>query len=303
VAQVPPPPAPPTTLEPDVLVRLPTWDVLQETTARLLFMAVRWVRCLVPFQTLSKSDQQLLLQVSVLHDIRLRRSKEWILIQESWKELFLLNFAQWSVPWDLSALLESQLVRDRIPNDPTTTLEMKTIQEILCRFRQISPDSSEVGCMKAVTLFSPGKLLWTKLCLLFFNAIFTIHLETASLCDVQPVEMLQDQAQCILSDHVRLRYPRQPTRFGRLLLLLPSLRAIRQKTIELLFFKETIGSVPISRLLGDMYQMEKYGEAEKTNWFGQNCSRSHKYIWCIDSVWEIFWMKKSRCMMVKKNHK
>lgn len=52
---------------------------------------------------------------------------------------------------------------------------------------------------------------------------------------------LQDQAQCILSDHVRLRYPRQQTRFGRLLLLLPSLRAIRKTTVEQLFFKETIG--------------------------------------------------------------
>lgn len=59
---LPPPPVTPhvSPLE----VRLPTWEVLQETTARLLFMAVRWVRCLVPFQTLSKNDQQLLLQVS-----------------------------------------------------------------------------------------------------------------------------------------------------------------------------------------------------------------------------------------------
>lgn len=47
-------------------MRLPTWEVLQETTARLLFMAVRWVRCLIPFQTLSKNDQQLLLQVSII---------------------------------------------------------------------------------------------------------------------------------------------------------------------------------------------------------------------------------------------
>lgn len=47
-------------------VRLPTWEVLQETSARLLFMAVRWVRCLVPFQTLSKNDQQLLLQVKCI---------------------------------------------------------------------------------------------------------------------------------------------------------------------------------------------------------------------------------------------
>lgn len=113
---------------------------------------------------------------------------------------------------------------------------MKTIQEILCRFRQISPDNNEIGFMKAVILYTP---------------------ETPTLCDVQSVEMLQDQAQCILSDHVRIRYPRQPTRFGRLLLLLPLLRTIRPTTIELLFFKETIGNVPIARLLGDMYQNEK----------------------------------------------
>ncbi|XP_055638609.1 protein dissatisfaction isoform X2 [Toxorhynchites rutilus septentrionalis] len=226
---VPPPQPPPPliphseTLPPDSPgLRLPTWEVLQETTARLLFMSVRWVRCLIPFQTLSKTDQHLLLQ-------------------ESWKELFLLNFAQWSVPWDLSALLESPQVRDRLPQDPATQMEMKTMQEILCRFRQISPDLSELGCMKAVILFSP---------------------ETSELCDVQPVEMLQDQAQCVLSEHVRVRYPRQPTRFGRLLLLLPLLRTIRSTTIETLFFKETIGTVPISRLLIDMYQMEKYTELE-----------------------------------------
>jgi nuclear receptor subfamily 2 group A len=102
-------------------------------------MAVRWVRCLVPFQTLSKTDQQLLLQ-------------------ESWKELFLLNFAQWSVPWDLATLFDSPQVRERIPDDTATCVEMKTVQEILCRFRQLSPDSSEVGCMKAVILFSPGEM-------------------------------------------------------------------------------------------------------------------------------------------------
>ena len=34
-----------------------TWETLQETAARLLFMAVRWAKCLAPFQTLSSSDQ------------------------------------------------------------------------------------------------------------------------------------------------------------------------------------------------------------------------------------------------------
>nr|XP_018897037.1 PREDICTED: nuclear receptor subfamily 2 group E member 1-like isoform X2 [Bemisia tabaci] len=196
----------------------PSWEVLQETTARLLFMAVRWVRCLAPFQTLSKRDQLLLLQ-------------------ESWKELFLLHLAQWSIPWDLSPLFNSEKARERLPkDDKVVNNEIKAIQEILARFRQLSPDGSECGCIKAVILFTP---------------------ETPGLVDAQPVEMLQDQAQCILGDYVRGRYSRQPTRFGRLLLMLPSLRSIRQCTVEQLFFKETIGDIPIQRLLGDMYTMEK----------------------------------------------
>lgn len=140
------------------------------------------------------------------------------------------------MPCDLGTLLDSPLVRDRLPHDPLTCSELKTMQEILCRFRQIAPDGVELNYMKSVTLFSPG---------------------TLALRDVRPIEMLQDQAQCVLSDHVRLRYPRQPTRFGRLLLLLPSLRSIRKATIETLFFKETIGSVPIARLLRNMYHAEK----------------------------------------------
>lgn len=81
--------------------------------------------------------------------------------------------------------------------------------------------------------------------------------ETIGLCDVHPVEMLQDQAQCVLGDYVRHKYSRQPTRFGRLLLLIPSLRAVTAATVEKLFFKETIGNIPIERILGDMYNMEK----------------------------------------------
>jgi len=33
-------------------------------------------------------------------------------------------------------------------------------QEIMGRFRQLSPDGSECGCMKAVILFTPGELLY-----------------------------------------------------------------------------------------------------------------------------------------------
>ncbi|XP_037881851.1 photoreceptor-specific nuclear receptor [Glossina fuscipes] len=214
--------------------RLISWEMLQETTARLLFMAVRWVKCLMPFQTLSRNDQVLLLQ-------------------GSWKELFLLNLAQWITPLDLTPIFDSTLIKERLPQDGTTDNEIKTIQEILLRFRQLIPDGSEVGCMKAIVLFTP---------------------DIQGLSDIQPVEMLQDQAQCILSDHVRLRYPRQQaTRYGRLLWLLPTLRSIRTSTIESLFFKETIGNVPISRLLKDMYIMEP---ATATVATGQTAQQAEK---------------------------
>ena len=35
----------------------PNWETLQEATARLLFMAIKWVKCLAPFQSLTLSDQ------------------------------------------------------------------------------------------------------------------------------------------------------------------------------------------------------------------------------------------------------
>lgn len=82
-----------------------------------------------------------------------------LLLQESWKELFLLHLAQWSIPWDLSPLLNSDKAHERLPaDDMKINNEMKIIQEILARFRQLSPDGSECGCMKAVILFTPGKL-------------------------------------------------------------------------------------------------------------------------------------------------
>ncbi|XP_078474008.1 nuclear receptor subfamily 2 group E member 1 [Lampetra planeri] len=68
------------------------------------------------------------------------------------------------------------------------------------------------------------------------------------------VAALQDEAQLTLSSYIHNRYPGEPCRFGKLLLTLPSLRAISSATIEGVFFRRTIGSVPIARLVADMYK-------------------------------------------------
>ncbi|CAG2111245.1 unnamed protein product, partial [Medioppia subpectinata] len=201
------------------------WDSVHEVTARLLFMVIRWVKCLPTYRTLTKNDQITLLE-------------------DSWKDLFLLNMAQWSVTLDLvsplpgaPAYLTRAITNFKATDCPNMAADIQYIQEIMRRFRQLSPDGTECSCLKAIVLFKP---------------------ETIGLCDVQPVEMLQDQAQCILGDYVRHKYPRQPTRFGRLLLLMPCLRAIAANNVEKLFFKETIGEIPVEKLLGDMYHMEKF---------------------------------------------
>lgn len=82
---------------------------------------------------------------------------------------------------------------------------------------------------------------------------------------MRPVELMQDQAQCILADYVRHRYPRQLTRFGRLLLLLPCLRLVRSSTVELLFFKDTLGDVSIQRVLADIYSNDQQQQQQSLN--------------------------------------
>lgn len=56
-----------------------THETVYETSARLLFMAVKWAKNLPSFANLVFRDQV-------------------ILLEESWSALFLLNAVQWSLP-------------------------------------------------------------------------------------------------------------------------------------------------------------------------------------------------------------
>lgn len=58
-------------------------ETVYETSARLLFMAVKWAKNLPSFASLAFRDQV-------------------ILLEESWAELFLLNAIQWCMPLDES---------------------------------------------------------------------------------------------------------------------------------------------------------------------------------------------------------
>ncbi|CAN7940774.1 unnamed protein product [Ixodes pacificus] len=60
--------------------------------------------------------------------------------------------------------------------------------------------------------------------------------DACGLSDVAHIESLQEKSQCALEEYCRTQYPNQPTRFGKLLLRLPSLRTVSSQVIEQLFF-------------------------------------------------------------------
>lgn len=64
---------------------------------------------------------------------------------------------------------------------------------------------------------------------------------------------------------MRGRYPRQPTRFGRLLLAIPLLRMIRASTVENFFFRDAVGDASVIRLLQDMYTANAAAVAANSN--------------------------------------
>ncbi len=90
-----------------------------------------------------------------------------------------------------------------------------------------------------------------------YTALFVCTAELFGLRDSGTVEVLQDQAQVLLGEYVRHQYPRHAARFGRLLLILPAMRAISGHCLARLFFKQTIGNIPVERLVCDIYQTEK----------------------------------------------
>eukprot|EP00076_Gallus_gallus_P044026 XP_025009564.1 photoreceptor-specific nuclear receptor isoform X1 [Gallus gallus] len=105
-----------------------------ETSARLLFMAVKWAKNLPVFSNLPFRDQV-------------------ILLEEAWSELFLLCAIQWSMPLESCPLLA---VPEPSPGKLLpAAVDVRALQETLGRFKALAVDPTEFACMKAVVLFKP----------------------------------------------------------------------------------------------------------------------------------------------------
>ncbi|XP_044590789.1 photoreceptor-specific nuclear receptor-like isoform X1 [Cotesia glomerata] len=205
-------------------------ETVYETSARLLFMAVKWAKNLPSFASLPFRDQV-------------------ILLEEAWSELFLLNAVQWCLPLESSSLFNAAELTAltlsphnhshsgmHLPNEDKPSqvaADIRHLHDTLQRYKNIMVDPAEFACMKAIVLFRP---------------------ETRGLKDSSQIENLQDQAQVMLGQHARAQQPGRPERFGRLLLMLSLLRSIPASRVELIYFHRTIGNTRMEKVLCDMYK-------------------------------------------------
>jgi len=86
--------------------------------------------------------------------------------------------------------------------------------------------------------------------------------DSAGLADTTAVQQLQDEAQLLLGKYVRHVRPDEPSRFGKLLLTVPCLRAASSTAVSDLFFTDTVGAVSVNRLVADIYRQMSASTAE-----------------------------------------
>ncbi|XP_060563469.1 nuclear receptor subfamily 2 group F member 1-A-like isoform X3 [Ruditapes philippinarum] len=209
-----------------------------ELAARLLFSAVEWARNIPFFPELQITDQVALLRLS-------------------WSELFVLNAAQCSMPLHVAPLLAaaglhaSPMAADRVV---AFMDHIRIFQEQVEKLKILHVDSAEYSCLKAIVLFSsdrkpePAQRLSNAYNVLK-NGLFN---HACGITDTNHIDSIQEKSQCALEEYCRSQYPNQPTRFGKLLLRLPSLRTVSASVIEQLFFVRLVGKTPIETLIRDM---------------------------------------------------
>lgn len=121
---------------------------------------------------------------------------------------------------------------------------VRPLADLFRQFKACAPEQAELACLKALVLFRPGRRV---------PALFDhpVPAEQRGLRDAAQVERLQEQAQLMLQQHAA--QAGGPSRFGRLLLLLPALRqASVPRLLELLFLDGVLGGKSVLAVLADI---------------------------------------------------
>ncbi|XP_022832214.1 nuclear receptor subfamily 2 group E member 1 [Spodoptera litura] len=193
-----------------------------ESAARLLFMNVKWSRNIPAFVNLSMEDRLALLE-------------------NSWKNLFILGAAQFLYPMDLNMLVDRNI--SIVVNKKEIEFFEKSLEEISL----LNPDANEYGCLRAIMLFN------SRLDKDGGGSPNSTGSENKKLQNVAAVALLEEQSTLMLNEYCLRAYPLQLRRSSRLMGLIPMIKNVPSFTIVELFFRATVGDIPIERILADMY--------------------------------------------------
>lgn len=140
-------------------------DNICELAARLLFSAVEWAKNIPFFPELQVTDQVALLRLV-------------------WSELFVLNASQCSMPLHVAPLLAaaglhaSPMAADRVV---AFMDHIRIFQEQVEKLKGLHVDTAEYSCLKAIVLFTTGKLLdilFTDVPALLHKVVLTLTSQT-----------------------------------------------------------------------------------------------------------------------------
>ncbi|XP_011686491.1 PREDICTED: nuclear receptor subfamily 2 group E member 1 [Wasmannia auropunctata] len=198
-----------------------------EQAARLLFLNVHWARDLVSTTNLVMEDQLMLLE-------------------SSWRELFLLAAAQLIPTLDPTPLLPLNIQSIGL------AIEVNRFRETLAGFHAMNLDQHEFACIRAIVLFKAG--LDSEPVSSSRSTSSNSPSPGSRLKDAVCVARLMDSAQLALGQRLREASYGTTFRLNKLLLLLPTLRSVSAHAIEELFFRTTIGVIPIERIICDVYK-------------------------------------------------
>lgn len=200
-------------ISPHAVSQVSIKEVIYESSMRILYVTIQWVKHIPTFKDLPFHDQSLLLH-------------------QGWSEVFILSLLQWNLPVDIDAWMTSVGCQTSASGNSKYLMEIHDLQNIITKFRVAMPDATELSCAKAIVLFKP---------------------ELKGLHDPWHVEQLQDQAQMMLGEHIRQQHPEMYVRFGKLLLLIPQLSKIKHSLIERMFFQSNSQARPLERLIKDIF--------------------------------------------------
>ncbi|CAF0752329.1 unnamed protein product, partial [Didymodactylos carnosus] len=152
------------------------------------------------------------------------------LLEDSWHRIFLINLSQWILPImsiQLSSLMTSQI-------------DTQMILDCVYKLRSLSLDFYEYTYAKGITLYQKP--------ILSSNKIY--------------IDSCQEYIMFLL--RTTLANNSTSLKFNQLMTVLNQLNHISQKIVQDLFFP-SIGTVPVQKLLWELYKNKNFANAEPNN--------------------------------------